>query len=156
MSLRAVALLSAIGLALAGAPAGAGAAASLPDVEDEVMCVSCRIPLNTAESPQADRQRALIQRLIDRGRDKEQIKAALVAQYGEGVLALPDEGGFGLTAYLVPIALVTVLAGGLVLLLPRWRRRGGDGPPTSAEAPLPALSASDARRLDEDLARYEA
>lgn len=145
----------AIMLALAAlllAPAGALAAkASLVDIEDEVMCVTCNIPLNTAESPQADDQRTYIRGLIAQGLDKEQIKAALVSEYGRDVLALPEDEGFGLTAYLVPIGLVVVLAGALVLLLPSWRRRSpagiGDGSATS-------LSDEDARRLDEDLGRY--
>lgn len=63
--------------------------ASLVDVEDEVMCATCKIPLNIAESPQATRERDLIRRLIDRGLDKRQIKAALVAEYANDVLALP-------------------------------------------------------------------
>jgi cytochrome c-type biogenesis protein CcmH len=138
--------------ALLLAPAGALAAkASLIDIEDEVMCVTCKIPLNIAESPQAEDERAFIRGLIAQGLDKEQIKAALVTEYGREVLALPEDDGFGLTAYLVPIGLVVVLAGALVLLLPSWRRRSpagiGDGPAAN-------LSDEDARRLDEDLGRY--
>ena len=138
--------------ALLLAPTGALAAkASLVDIEDEVMCVTCNIPLNTAESPQAEDQRTYIRGLIAQGLDKEQVKAALVAEYGQDVLALPEDEGFGLTAYLVPIGLVVVLAGALVLLLPSWRRRSpagiGDGDATT-------LSDEDARRLDEDLGRY--
>jgi cytochrome c-type biogenesis protein CcmH len=138
--------------ALLLAPAGALAAkASLVDIEDEVMCVTCNIPLNTAESPQAEDQRTYIRGLIAQGLDKEQVKAALVAEYGQDVLALPEDEGFGLTAYLVPIGLVVVLAGALVLLLPSWRRRSpagiGDGDGAN-------LSDEDARRLDEDLGRY--
>ena len=34
-----------------------GKAASFADVEDEVMCVSCNVALNVAESPQADAER---------------------------------------------------------------------------------------------------
>ncbi len=149
--MRRTALLWALA-ALLLAPAGALAQASLPDIEDEVMCVTCNIPLNIAESPQADDQRAYIRGLIAQGLDKEQIKAALVSEYGEDVLALPEDEGFGLTAYLVPIALVVILAGALVLLLPSWRRRSpagiGDGDGATK------LSDEDARRLDEDLGRY--
>ena len=66
------------------------------------MCVTCKIPLNVAESPQADRERAFIRELIDEGRDEAQIKHALVGQYGTTVLALPPASGFDLTVYLVP------------------------------------------------------
>jgi cytochrome c-type biogenesis protein CcmH/NrfF len=135
------------------APAGAAAAgpkASLVDIEDEVMCVTCKIPLNIAEGPQPNRERELIRGLIAQGRTKEQIKTALVAEYGENVLALPDNDGVGLTAYLVPLALLGLLAGGLVVLLPRWRART---PAPVADA-APAITAADATRLDDDLARY--
>jgi cytochrome c-type biogenesis protein CcmH/NrfF len=102
---------------------------------------------------QADRERALIRTLIARGLDKPQIKAALVSQYGEDVLALPDSGGFGLTAYAIPFGLLAVLAGGLALLLPSWRRRSpaGIGDVTA----VASLSEGDARRLDDDLGRYD-
>ena len=40
---------------------------SLPVIERQVMCVTCKIPLNVAQSPQADRERAYIQSLIDEG-----------------------------------------------------------------------------------------
>ena len=135
------------------APAAALAAApraSLVDIEDEVMCVTCKIPLNIAEGPQPNREREFIRGLIDEGRTKSQIKAALVAEYGPNVLALPESDGVGLTAYAVPLALLALLATGLALLLPRWRRRA----PAPESAIAPALSSADARRLDEDLARY--
>ena len=75
--------------------AGAGQAAatprtSLPAIERQVMCVTCKIPLNVAESPQADRERAFIQSLIAEGKSDGQIKRALVGQYGPAVLALPS------------------------------------------------------------------
>jgi cytochrome c-type biogenesis protein CcmH/NrfF len=145
-----------VALALAvAAPAGAQEPkVDLYDVEDEVMCVSCRIPLYIAESPQADRQRALIRSYIDEGLTKDQIKTRLVAEYGEGVLAMPEDDGTGLAAKLVPIAAVLAAVIALALLIPRWRRR----PPAAVAATTPAGAgpASDAelKRLDEDLDRF--
>ena len=81
------------------------------------MCVTCKIPLNIAEGPQPNRERELIRGLIARGETKQQIKAALVAEYGPNVLALPASDGVGLTAYLIPLALLGLLAAGLVSLL---------------------------------------
>jgi cytochrome c-type biogenesis protein CcmH len=141
--------LLAPGAALAAAPR-----ASLVDIEDEVMCVTCKIPLNIAEGPQPAREREFIRGLIAQGQTKEQIKTALVAEYGENVLALPDGDGVGLTAYLVPLALLALLGGGLVLLIPRWRARSPAAPAEDTAAP--ALSTADATRLDDDLARYGA
>jgi cytochrome c-type biogenesis protein CcmH len=146
----------AVALVLVASCAGAASAAphaSLPAIERQVMCVTCKIPLNVAQSPQADRERAYIQGLIDQGYGEAQIKRALVAQYGSSVLALPSAQGFDLLAYLVPLAVVVALAGILMLLLPRWRRgaRARSGP----DAPGRALSPAEAARLDADLARFD-
>jgi len=116
-------------LALAGSAAAAGTAprTTLPDVEDEVMCVVCGTPLNLAQAPQADRERALIQRLIDQGETKEQIKRRLKAEYGPTVLALPQDSGFGAAAYVVPIAVLGLALLALALTVPRWRRARAGG-----------------------------
>jgi cytochrome c-type biogenesis protein CcmH len=136
------------------APVGSIAAPtpSLPAIERQVMCVSCKIPLNVAESQQADRERVFIRGLIGHGDSEAQIKRSLVAQYGPAVLGLPSTRGFDLAAYLVPLAVVVGLLAMVAMLLPRWRRRGRarrDPPP-----PPPKLDASDAERLNADLARF--
>jgi cytochrome c-type biogenesis protein CcmH/NrfF len=160
---RRIALILAALVALAGAvPAASLAAApraSFNDIEDEVMCVTCGVPLPIAESPQADQERALIRRLIDRGLTKAQIEDALVAEYGDRVLATPKDSGFGLAAWLVPIIAILAALGGIAYALPRWKRaRAGKGePPAAGAAPAQAadLDPDDAARLDADLARYE-
>jgi cytochrome c-type biogenesis protein CcmH len=143
-----------LGLLLAlllAAPAGAAAArASLADLEDEVMCVECGTPLEVSQSPVANQERAFIRAQIAAGKDKAQIKAALVQEYGRQVLAEPGSKGFDATLWIVPIALVAAAAAGIALALRRWRRAGPDEP---AAAPVPALSAEDARRLDAELSR---
>jgi cytochrome c-type biogenesis protein CcmH len=149
----------AVVLALGALAAAAGAAprqaprTTLPVIERQVMCVTCKIPLNVAQSPQADRERAFIQSLIDEGQDEAQIKRALVGQYGPTVLGLPSAHGFDLTAYLVPLAAVLGVLAVLVLLLPRWRRRARareDGEPGAG-----TLDAASAARLESDLARFD-
>jgi cytochrome c-type biogenesis protein CcmH len=126
---------------------------SLPTIERQVMCVTCKIPLQVAESPQADREREFIQDLIDEGQDEAQIKRSLVAQYGPTVLGLPSAHGFDLTVYLVPLAAFLALLATLALLLPRWRRRTR-AQATHQAAPAP-LGPTDAARLDADLARFD-
>jgi cytochrome c-type biogenesis protein CcmH len=128
----------------------AGGPASLPDIEDEVMCVQCKTALNVSTSAVADQERAFIRRQIALGKDKQQVKAALVDEFGPGVLAQPEEKGFSLAAYLVPIALALLALAGLVVAARRWRRR----PPEAAAAPEP-LDDDDARRLDAELAAYD-
>jgi cytochrome c-type biogenesis protein CcmH len=128
----------------------AGGSASLPDIEDEVMCVQCKTALNVSTSAVADQERAFIRRQIALGKNKHQVKAALVDEFGPGVLAQPEEKGFSLAAYLVPIALALLALAGLAVAARRWRRR----PPEAATAPE-ALDDDDARRLDAELAAYD-
>jgi cytochrome c-type biogenesis protein CcmH len=138
-------------LLLLPAAASGQAQTSMPDVEDEVMCVSCKIPLYIAESPQADRQRAFIQTLVDQGLTKEQIKDRLVGEYGQNVLAMPDDDGVGIAAYVVPIAVVLALLGLVAVLVPRWRRAQRDRGDRSPGAP--AATDEELDRLDEELQR---
>lgn len=150
----ALAALTALATLLLAAPALAAAPrTSLPDVEDEVMCPICGTLLQLAESPQAERERAFVKRQIAAGRGKEEVKDALVAQYGPAVLALPRGSGFDLSAYLVPAIAFLVALLALAASVWRWRRAGSDdgtGPP-DASGP----DAEDAARLDADLARYD-
>jgi cytochrome c-type biogenesis protein CcmH len=145
---------------LANAVAGAATAtptakprASLLSIERQVMCVTCKIPLDVAESEQATREKVYIQGLINEGQDTTQIKRALVSQYGPAVLALPSDHGFDLAAYLVPIVVVGGVLLMLALMLPRWRRRARQGEPDTSS--LPQLSATDTNRLEQDLARHD-
>jgi cytochrome c-type biogenesis protein CcmH len=146
----ALALLAALAFA---APAGAATArTSLSDIEDEVMCVTCRVPLSIAESPEADRERAFIDARIRQGATKAEIKQALVTQYGDRVLATPSDHGVDLAAWLVPGALVVLALVALGIALPRWRRSRE----RAAEPDRAPLDPADARRLNEDLARFDA
>lgn len=153
---RALALLAL--LAALFVPSAAQAAtpkANLVDIEDEVMCVTCKIPLNIAEAPQADDERAVIRDLIAQGKTKPEIKAVLVEQFGPDVIALPETSGVGITAYAIPLLLGALVVAGLVVLVPRWRQRTPAGIATSGANAATDLSAEDAARLDADLSRYD-
>lgn len=123
--------------------------ASLPDIEDEVMCLQCGTALNLSTAPVADRERAFIRREIARGRTKEQIKDALVDRFGPAVLAVPESEGFGLAAYVVPALVVLFALIGVAVAASRWRR------PSSPEEVVPELDPADARRLERELAAYD-
>jgi cytochrome c-type biogenesis protein CcmH len=152
-ALALVVLLGALAL-----PAAALAAdcpqTTLGDIEDEVMCSICGTPLGLAsEAPQAQRERAYIERLIADCRSKDEIKRALVAQFGEAVLALPgdagdDNGIEDVLVYLIPAVGIVLAAGGIAFALTRWRRRR-PGDRTKAAA------AADSSRVDVDMERYD-
>jgi cytochrome c-type biogenesis protein CcmH len=151
------AVLVGILAALVGAPATEAAQCprtSLGDIEDEVMCPVCGTPLALAtDAPQADRERAYIERLIADCRSKDEIKAALAAQFGDAVLALPGDAGDDdlgdVLVYVIPAAGIALAAAGIAFAVVRWRGtrgprgRDGDG---MVEAE---------RRLEADMERYE-
>jgi cytochrome c-type biogenesis protein CcmH/NrfF len=126
---------------------------TLGEVEQEVMCPVCGTPLALAtEAPQAERERQFIIERIERCESKEEIKAALVAQFGEAVLATPGDDGFDVAAYLLPALAVLIGAAAIALATLRWRR--GRAASTGVRGAPPPPSA-DAARLDRDLERYD-
>ena len=145
--------LAVMALVLVLAPARVAIAvpprASLPDIEDEVMCLECGTPLNLSNAPVAERERAFIRREIARGKTKEQIKQALVDRFGPAVLAEPEDEGFGLAAYLVPVLVALLASVGVFAAARRWRRPGGTAAAPSTPDP------ADEQRLDRELAAYD-
>jgi cytochrome c-type biogenesis protein CcmH len=142
---------------LAAMPLSATAATpqtSLSEISSEVMCPVCGTLLELAESPQAQREKAFISRLVAEGRSKDQIKDTLVAEYGTEVLALPQGSGFDLSAYVVPVIAFVIAVVALTIGVLRWRR-AGDPPDRGGPAAAGGPSPEDSERLDADLARYD-
>jgi cytochrome c-type biogenesis protein CcmH len=146
--------------ALVAVPATAAAdcpKTTLGDIEDEVMCPVCGTPLGLAtEAPQAQREREFIQRLVARCRSKDEIKRALVAQFGDRVLALPGdtEDDFELSdalVYVLPVLGFLLAAGGIAAATLRWRRRARELPSSPHAAP----GGGETSRLEADLERYD-
>lgn len=125
---------------------------SVADVEDEVMCPVCGTPLALAtEAPQANREREFILGLVEQCKSKDEIKAALVAEFGDSVLALPDDDGFNAAAYLIPTLAAVLAAVGLAMAIVRWRRARPAGTGSQPGASRP----EDSARLEADLRRYD-
>jgi cytochrome c-type biogenesis protein CcmH/NrfF len=152
---RRAALLLAAAAALALATAATAQACpktSLGDVEDEVMCSICKTPLAVAEeAPQAQRERAFIEREIAACKSKDDVKRALVAQFGPAVLALPGDAGDdnGISdklVYIVPAVGLLLAAGLIALSAERWRHR---------RRPEARAAAGDSARVDLDMERYD-
>ena len=122
---------------------------SAADIEGEVMCPVCDTTLDQSDSPIARRMKADIKRRIAAGESKQEIKGALVAQFGQKILAAPPAKGFNLLAWVLPF--VALLGGALVLGLLAWHwSRNREQPPPQARL-SPALE----RRVDEELARFD-
>ncbi|HWH19855.1 MAG TPA: cytochrome c-type biogenesis protein CcmH [Solirubrobacterales bacterium] len=125
----------------------------LNEIEEEVMCPVCGTLLALAESPQATREKAFVEKLVKQGQGKDEIKEALVAQYCDAVLAEPKGSGFSLSAYVVPIVAFAVAVVLLAFAVWRWRKAAGSREERKPEVEGP--SAEDRERLDADLARYD-
>jgi len=152
-------------VALLAAPAAARASEEHPtlaELEAEIVCPTCKTTLDQSDAPVADQLRRFIADRIAAGDTKSEIKAKLVENFGEQVLAAPPRRGFNLLAWWLPVA--GLLAGAVAVgaLAWRWSRArdpepGEDGPTPldparNGHAPLdPELE----RRLDEALARFD-
>ena len=125
---------------------------TLSELEGEVMCPTCETTLDQSSSPIANRMRAFVRERIEAGDSKSEIKAALVDEFGEQVLASPPKRGFNLLAWLLP--LVGLVAGAVVLTVAarRWSR---SREPAAAAPAGPPLDPDLERRVDEELARYD-
>jgi cytochrome c-type biogenesis protein CcmH len=130
--------------ALAGPPRQA-------DLEAEIVCPTCHTTLDMSNSPIATRMKAFIRTSIAEGKSAAQIKAALVDQFGPGVLAEPPKRGFDLLAWLLPLAALALGAVVVAGLAWTWSRRRDDEAVETEAALDPDLE----RRVDEELARFE-
>jgi cytochrome c-type biogenesis protein CcmH len=119
------------------------------DLEAELVCPVCETTLDQSTAPVAQRMKAFIRVRIAAGDSEQEIKDALVAEFGPGVIAEPPEGGFGLLAWLLPLAAVGAGIVVVAFLIRRWSRRAPTDP---EDARLdPQLE----RRVDEELARFD-
>jgi cytochrome c-type biogenesis protein CcmH len=138
------------------APATAACAhprTSLGYLQGQVMCPTCHTTLDMSDSQAAQQIKGFIAKKVAACWTAKQIESALVAHYGQQILAAPSHKGFDLLAWWLPI--VGVLAGALVLAFGvwRWSRRKEpeepDGPAGSG------LDEETERRLDDLLARFD-
>jgi cytochrome c-type biogenesis protein CcmH len=154
---RALAAAVVLALAAAGGAAASEAHPTLPELEGELICPTCHEPLALSSSPIADRMRAFIRTRIAAGDTKSEIKAKLVDQFGESVLAAPPKHGFNLLAWLIPLVGLALGAVVLALLARRWTRaRAAPVPRGPSGNGRAALDPELERRVDEELARFDA
>lgn len=140
-------------LAIAGpATACAHPRTSLAFLEGQIMCPTCHTTLDQSDSAAARQIEGFISQKIDACWTAQRIESALVANYGQGILAAPSHKGFDLLAWWLPIA--GVLGGALVLGFGvwRWSRRRE---PELEEPPDSGLDEETERRLDDLLARFD-
>ncbi len=150
---RALAAALILAIALTANAAAQDPGEMLADIEDEVMCVQCGTPLNLSTAAVADREREFIRQEIASGKSKQEILDGLEARFGPSVLALPEDEGFSLAAYLVPVLVVTGALIAVVLAARRWRRPAAGEADAGGEPG--ALPPEDARRVENELAEFD-
>ena len=125
---------------------------TLVELEGEIMCPTCHTTLDQSDSLEAKRIEAFISARIQAGDTKSAIKAKLVAQFGEAILAAPPRRGWDLLAWWLPIAGAGSVAVGLAIGARRWTRvRPVAATDQPSMAPLdPELE----RLIDDELARF--
>lgn len=153
----AVALLVTLALLAPGVALASEERPTLAELESEVMCPICNTTLELSESPAADQIRREITRGIEDGMTKSEIKAGLVAQFGEGILAAPPREGFNLLAWILPLAGGLAAAVGIAFAARRWLagREPEQAADPAANGRAAVLDSDLERRLDEELARFD-
>ena len=121
------------------------------EIETEVMCPVCGTRLDLSHSPAANQIRDFIDQKRAAGWTKQQVKDALVAQFGQRILATTPTDGSGLFAWLVPLAVGLAGIGVAVGLVLVWRRR----PRTEAVPAAVTLDDESRRRVDDALRDFD-
>ena len=144
-------------------PAAAGAQTTIPrdqlrrQLEAELMCKcgGCKAPMNNCPMGPSchglKEQREKLEKYIDAGMDRDQIRAAFVKDHGgQDVLAAPLDEGFNRLAWALPYIAGATGAAVVGLVAFRWSRRHDTDPAAAPAADVPAEDALRAR-LDDEL-----
>ena len=122
------------------------------EMQTQLMCITCRVPIDQSESSFADHVRDFLHQKCQAGWTSSQVKDFLVGRFGEEILAAPPRHGFTLLAWLVPGAVLLGGIGVAAALAVRWSRsRAGPPRPPPGGDVDPAIEA----RIDAELARFE-
>jgi len=121
-------------------------------MEAEFVCPECHTPLDESNSPIAQQMKAHIRTWIAAGWSECRIRSTLLAQFGPAVLGVPRTHGFDLLAWALPLGGAGL--GALALAAGAWawsRNRSG-----TKGVLAPGLTPEQERRVDEELARFDA
>ena len=149
--MRALVVAAVAALALAATASASERHPTLNELEGQVMCPTCHTTIDQSNSAIANRIRQFIVVRIAAGDTSSQIKDKLVAQFGPAVLAAPPRKGFDLLAWWLPFAGLAAAFLVVSLAARRWARTRETEP-----EPAAALDPELERRLDQELARFDA
>lgn len=136
-------------------------AAAAGDLEGRVRAVGARLvapccfseTLDRHLSPQAEQVRNEVRERLAAGSTEDEVVEALVAKYGERLLAAPRPTGFGIIAYLVPPIFLLLGTASVVAWMLRHRAPRDLARGRAVAADLAELDPARAAALRAELAR---
>jgi len=147
-------LAAAVALAVAVPAAACNPHPSQAGLEAQLVCPTCHTPLDESSSPVAQQMKAYIRTRIAQGATDCQIEDELVGppnNLGPAVLGVPATHGFDLLAWVLPLGGIGVAAVAIGFGAWVWSRNRAED-----EAVASGLSPDLERRVDEELARFDA
>ena len=150
---RALAVI-AVALAVPAAAVAGDERPTLDELEAELMCPACDTTLEQSNSPIANEMRRFIRARIAAGDSESEIKRKLAAQFGDAILAAPPREGFGLLAWVLPLAAIAVAGAALAVGAWKWSRLRRDGDDAGA-SDGPRLAPEAERLVDDAVARFD-
>ena len=92
-------------------------------IAKSVRCPTCRgQSVADSDAPAAANVRKDIERRVADGQSDDDIRSALAARFGDGILLTPPRSGVAGLVWVLPVVAVVAAAGGLTLAFRRWRR----------------------------------
>jgi cytochrome c-type biogenesis protein CcmH len=150
----AVACALLVALAFAAAAPASEQHPTQGELESELVCPSCHVPLDESNSAVAQQMKTYIRQHIALGWTKSRIEGALAAQLGDGIYGVPRTSGFDLIAWVLPFGCIVLGAAAITGGAWKWSRVRDTVRDDSTQSP--ALDAEGERRVDEELARFDA
>ena len=92
-------------------------------IAKSVRCPTCRgQSVADSDAPAAANVRRDIERRVAAGQSDDDIRSALAARFGDGILLTPPRSGVAGLVWVLPVIAVAAAGGGLTLAFRRWRR----------------------------------
>lgn len=131
---RLAALVAAVALTVTPLAPALAQGVNEQELYRELRCPSCGTSLDISNAPAAQQIKQFVREQAAMGKSADEIKDALVAEFGREVLATPPKEGFDLVAWVVPGAAVAIGLAAIPVLTRAWARRGGRTAPAGADA----------------------
>lgn len=126
-------------------------------IASKVVCqCGCNIILRDCPHPNCpskEKLKPFIMERISKGESEDQILAALVASYGERILAAPKAEGFNWVGWILPFVALIIGVGFVFGIVRRWsgpQKRGTPPPQQTGD-----VNATYLKRVEEELKRFE-